>query len=76
MSNDGDVERLVREAQEAALKPLLYRSLQPHERILVRSIMRIAEQSGLTNDEIIIGTKNVLLYLESNLRRLRQAGQL
>lgn len=69
-------EMLIKEAQEAAQKPVAYKSLKPHERNFVRSIVWIAEQSGLTDEEIIIGMRNVLLYLEGNLRRLRQAGKL
>ena len=76
MSIDWDVEMLIKEAQEAAQRPVAYKSLKPHERTFVRSILRIADQSGLTDEEIIIGMKNVLLYLEGNLRRLRQAGNL
>jgi hypothetical protein len=76
MSNDWDVKRLIKEAQEAANKLVAYKSLKPHERTFVRAIVRITEQSGLTDKEIILGMKNVLLYLEGNLRRLRQTGKL
>jgi hypothetical protein len=66
MSNDWDVEMLIKEAQEAAQKPVAYKSLKPHERTFVRSIVRIAEQSKWQPEDVPMNTNSKISLVVLN----------
>src|SRR6478672_1524953 len=69
---DEHVASLIQQAQEAAIRPMTFKDLKPHERAMLKAIGRIGEQNYLTDVEIVGGIKNVLAYIESNLNHQRQ----
>lgn len=72
MADDNHVQSLIQEAQEAASKPMTFKDLKPYERAMVQAIGMVGEQTCLTDDEMVSGMKQVVAYLESNLKRLNE----
>ncbi len=75
MADDMHIERLIREAQEAACKPMAFKDLKPHERAMVGAIGVVGEQNCLTDAEMVSGMKNVLTYLLRNLKRTNEGSR-
>lgn len=72
VEEDAHIESLLREAQEAATKPVTFKDLKPHERAMVKALGRVGAMNYLTDAEMVSGFKNVLAYLESQLALANQ----
>ena len=72
MPDDQHVQSLIQEAQQAARKPMTFKDLKPHERAMVKAIGVVGERTYLTDEEMMNGMKQVVAYLENNLKRLNE----
>lgn len=75
MADDTHIERLIREAEEAACKPMAFKDLKPHERAMVKALGRVGALNYMTDVEMVSGFKNVLTYLLSNLKRMNEGSK-
>ena len=70
MPDDQYVEGLIREAEEAAKKPIAFSDLLPHERAILRSLSRTWNHCCLTDAEGLRAYRRVLAYLEGGMKRV------